>query len=79
MSTPANGRLTNWLLGALLTLLLFIAGMYSSRLAAAEDAIKAVSNEQSQQRSRIAVTESQYREINRRLEEMGRKLDQALE
>lgn len=79
MSSPANGRLTNWLLGALLTLLLFIAGLYSSRLSAAEDAIRVVEEEQSQQRSRIAVTESQYREINRRLDEMGRKLDRALE
>lgn len=79
MSTPANGRLTNWLLGALLTLLLFVAGLYSNRLASAEESIRTVEEEQSQQRSRIAVTESQFREINRRLDEMGRKLDRALE
>lgn len=79
MSSPVNGRLTNWLLGALLTLLMFVAGLYSNRLASAEESIRAVADEQSEQRSRIAVTESQYREINRRLEEMGRKLDRALE
>lgn len=79
MNTNANSKLTNWLLGALLTLLMFIAGLYSSRLSAAEEAIRSVEARQSQQGSRIAVTESQYREINRRLEEMGRKLDRALE
>lgn len=73
-----TNKLTNWLLGALLTLILFIAGLYSSRLAAAEDQIRTVAEEQSWQRERIAVTEANYREITRRLDEMAEKLDRAL-
>lgn len=78
-NTSGTNKLANWLLGALLTLILFIGGLYNSRLSSLEEEVRGVLQEQSWQRERVAVTEANYKEITRRLDEMTDKLDKALQ